>query len=160
MLFDFATANQIIFGCGAFQKVGTAATTMGERALVITGKSVERADPLVDMLISNKIGVELLSIPHEPTTDMIMKGAKLAREWRSDFVIGMGGGSVIDSGKAIAALLNNPGDLFDYLEVIGRGEPINNPPAPYIAIPTTSGTGSEVTKNSVISSPEHQVKVR
>jgi len=159
MLFDFATANRIIFGCGALQKAGPAAATMGERALVVIGKSVERADPLVDMLRSNRLGVELLSIPHEPTADLIMKGVKLAREWGSDFVIGMGGGSAIDSGKAIAALLNNPGDIYDYLEVIGRGEPLKNPPAPYIAIPTTSGTGSEVTKNAVISSPEHHVKV-
>ena len=74
-------------------------------------------------------------------------------------MIGFGGGSVIDTGKAIAALLTNPGDVLDYLEVIGRGQPLTQPPLPYIAIPTTAGTGAEVTRNAVLSSPEHRVKV-
>jgi alcohol dehydrogenase class IV len=74
-------------------------------------------------------------------------------------VIGLGGGSVLDAGKAIAALLTNSGDLFDYLEVIGRGQPLKEPSAPYIAIPTTAGTGAEVTRNAVLASPEHKVKV-
>jgi alcohol dehydrogenase class IV len=70
----------------------------------------------------------------------------------------MGGGSAIDCGKAIAALLTNDGDLLDYLEVIGLGKALVHPSAPFIAIPTTAGTGSEVTRNAVIGSPEHKVK--
>jgi alcohol dehydrogenase class IV len=89
----------------------------------------------------------------------MLQGVQYARENQCDLVIGMGGGSVIDAGKAIAALLTNPGDVLDYLEVIGRGQPLTQPPLPYIAIPTTAGTGSEVTRNAVLSSPEHRVKV-
>ena len=76
-----------------------------------------------------------------------------------DMVIGLGGGSVLDTGKAIAALVTNPGDIFDYLEVIGKGQPLVHAPLPYIAIPTTAGTGSEVTRNAVIESTEQKVKV-
>ena len=72
--------------------------------------------------------------------------------------ISIGGGSVLDAGKALAALLTNPGDPMDYLEVIGRGQPLSNPSAPCIAIPTTAGTGSEVTRNAVVGSPLHRVK--
>ncbi len=77
----------------------------------------------------------------------------------ADLVVGMGGGSVIDAAKAIAALLTNPGDPLDYLEVIGRGLPLANACAPMMAIPTTAGTGAEVTRNAVLASPAHRVKV-
>jgi alcohol dehydrogenase class IV len=74
-------------------------------------------------------------------------------------VIGLGGGSALDTGKAIAALLTNPGDPLDYLEVVGRGQPLQHRAAPFIAVPTTAGTGSEVTRNAVLGSPEQRVKV-
>jgi alcohol dehydrogenase class IV len=89
----------------------------------------------------------------------VLEGVRTAREDDCDLVIGMGGGSTLDAGKAIAALLTNPGDIFDYLEVIGRGKSFQVQSAPYIAIPTTAGTGTEVTRNAVIASPEHKVKV-
>jgi alcohol dehydrogenase class IV len=98
-------------------------------------------------------------LPGEPTTDLVSQGTQRAREAGCDLVVGIGGGSAIDAGKAIAALLTNGGEPLDYLEVIGRGQPLAKPPAPYIAIPTTAGTGAEVTKNAVLTSPEHQVKV-
>ena len=88
-----------------------------------------------------------------------MQGVQAAREANSDFIIGFGGGSALDTGKAVAALLTNPGDPLDYLEVVGRGQPLKALPAPFIAIPTTSGTGSEVTRNAVLSVPEKRVKV-
>lgn len=75
-----------------------------------------------------------------------------------DLVIGLGGGSVLDTAKAVAALLANGGDPLDYLEVVGRGQPLTRPSLPCIAAPTTAGTGSEVTRNAVLGSPEHQVK--
>src|SRR5581483_4814801 len=78
---------------------------------------------------------------------------------RCDSVIGCGGGSAIDAAKAIAAMLTNDGELLDYLEVIGRGQALRRPSAPFIAIPTTAGTGAEVTRNAVLASPEHRVKV-
>jgi len=86
-------------------------------------------------------------------------GTQRARDERCDFVIGFGGGSVIDTGKAIAALLTNGGDPLDYAEVIGKGQPFTKSSAPYMAIPTTAGTGAEVTRNAVLGSPEQRVKV-
>ena len=89
----------------------------------------------------------------------MQEGTAVARENHCDVIIGLGGGSAIDTGKAIAALMTNPGDPLDYLEVIGRGQALTQTPLPYIAIPTTAGTGSEVTRNAVLASHEHHVKV-
>jgi alcohol dehydrogenase class IV len=99
------------------------------------------------------------AIEGEPTVDLIARGLQQAREERCEVVIALGGGSVIDAGKAIAALLTNPGELMDYLEVVGRGKAIQNPAAPFIAVPTTAGTGAEVTRNAVLGVTERQVKV-
>ena len=71
----------------------------------------------------------------------------------------MGGGSALDAGKAIAGLLPNDGEIYEYLEVVGKGKPLPRPGIPFIAVPTTAGTGSEVTRNAVISVPERRVKV-
>jgi alcohol dehydrogenase class IV len=157
--FEFATATRILFGAGSFRQVGELAATMGRRALVIGGNMLERSTPLLDMLQAQDIETTFFSVPSEPTTDMALDGVRQARTGGCDMVIGMGGGSVLDTGKAIAALLTNSGDLFDYLEVIGRGQPLTQPSAPYIAIPTTAGTGAEVTRNAVLTSLQHQVKV-
>ena len=83
----------------------------------------------------------------------------LAKQQQCDSVIAFGGGSVIDAAKAIATLMTNEGELMDYLEVIGHGKSLTRRSAPLIAIPTTAGTGSEVTRNAVLASPEHKVKV-
>jgi alcohol dehydrogenase class IV len=109
----------------------------------------------------NERGIEttVINIPAEPTIDMINSGMREVRNNKCDAVIGFGGGSVVDAGKAIAALLANPGNLIDYLEVIGNGLPLPNKSAPYIAVPTTAGAGSEVTANAVLTSLEHRVKV-
>ncbi|MFQ5795623.1 MAG: iron-containing alcohol dehydrogenase [Candidatus Bipolaricaulia bacterium] len=159
MRFEFATATRIIFGRGTLQEVAPLATRMGRRVLVVTGRTVERAAPLLEQL--NEQGMEpvTVNVPGEPTTEIALAGVQRAREAGSDFVIGMGGGSVLDSGKAIAALLTNGGEPLDYLEVIGHGQPLTQAAAPYIAIPTTAGTGAEVTHNAVLASPEHRVKV-
>jgi alcohol dehydrogenase class IV len=89
---------------------------------------------------------------------MARSGVVFARAESCDVIVSCGGGSAIDAGKAIAALLTNPGDALDYLEVIGRAQPLENPPAPFIAIPTTAGTGAEVTRNAVLAAPEQRVK--
>jgi len=159
MQFEFATANQIIFGAGSIQKIQPAIQQMGARAFIVTGSSKERVSPLLNLLDNLKINFEIFQISGEPTTTKTLEGANLARNMRADFVFGFGGGSVLDTGKVIAALVTNRGDIFDYLEVIGKGKSITESPAPFIAIPTTAGTGAEVTRNAVLLSPEHRVKV-
>lgn len=159
MHFEFATATRIIFGAGTLREVGPLAAEMGRRALVVTGRTTARAAPLLDLLAAQGIDVITFSVAGEPTTEVARLGTQRARESDCDLVIGFGGGSVLDTGKAIAALLTNGGVPLDYLEVIGRGQPLSQPPAPYIAIPTTAGTGAEVTRNAVLASPEHRVKV-
>lgn len=158
MTFEFATAHRIIFGPGTFKQAGAITKELGQHALVVTGKSVDRAQPLVEQLRAAGLGWELFSIVGEPTTQAVRDGVQQARATQCDVVIGFGGGSAIDAAKAIAGLLPNGGELFDYLEVIGRGAPLTQPAAPLLAIPTTAGTGAEVTRNAVLASPEHRVK--
>jgi alcohol dehydrogenase class IV len=158
MEFEFATANRIIFGPGTVARAPAEAAALGHRALVVVD-SLERSAALLDGLREQNV----TPLPHpifgEPDQDSILQTLSAARDCRCDLVIGMGGGSALDTGKAVAALLTNPGDLFDYLEVIGKGLPLRIPSLAFIAIPTTAGTGSEVTRNAVITIPEQRVKV-
>lgn len=157
MNFSFATATQIIFGPGSTEKL-TQLLGGRHRVLLVTGGNTQKAE-----ILSRKLGKETelsyFQVKHEPTSDMVKAGTELARGKNCDAVVALGGGSVIDAAKAIAAMATNRGDLFDYLEVIGAGKPLTGKPLFCIAVPTTSGTGAEVTKNSVIKSPEHNVKV-
>jgi len=159
MRFEFATANRVIFGVGALAEVGELAKKFGRQTLVVTGSDPDRAAPLLSTL--KKAGLEstVFTVPGEPTIALAKEGTRIAREASCDLVIGFGGGSTLDAGKAIAALVKNGDDPLDFLEVIGRGKPLTNHPLPFIAIPTTAGTGSEVTRNAVLASKEHRVKV-
>ena len=159
MRFEFATATRIIFGHGAVKDIGSIVGKMGRRAFVITGRSAERAQPLIGQLKDIGMAVTHFSIPEEPTTQLALAAVEKARRPKCDVVIGMGGGSVLDTSKVVAALLTNSGSLMNYLEVIGNGQPLKQQSAPCVAIPTTAGTGTEVTSNSVLGSPEHRVKV-
>lgn len=159
MRFEFATATRIIFGHGSVKDTGSIVEKMGRRAFVITGRSLERAKTLIGKLKDTGMEVTQFSIPEEPTTQLAQAAVAEARRQTCDMVIGMGGGSVLDTGKVVAALLTNSGQLMDYLEVIGQGQPLKRKSAPFVAIPTTAGTGTEVTSNSVLDSPEHRVKV-
>ncbi len=159
MRFEFATATRIVFGAGALRDLGPLAVEMGRRALVVVGGSVGRAAPLLDVLKRQKIEFVTFEVEREPTIEIAQRGVQIARDSACDLVIGFGGGSAIDTGKAIAALVTNPGDPLDYLEVIGAGKPLQHAPLPFIALPTTAGTGAEVTRNAVLASPEHRVKV-
>lgn len=149
MEFRFATAARILFGEGMLREAAPAARAMGRRAMLVTGALQRHA-----------LGMETVpfAIAGEPSVARIREGAALAREAGCDVVVAMGGGSAVDAGKAIAALVANPGDPLDYLEVIGRGLPLERAAAPFVAIPTTAGTGSEVTMNAVLASAEHRVK--
>lgn len=159
MSFEFATANKIIFGAGTALQTGKLASGFGHKALVVFGKSFLKSHPIMQDLKAHGIQCECFRITKEPTVPMVMAGINMARSAACDVIIAIGGGSVIDSGKVIAALLTNQGDLYDYLETIGKGQAIINAPAPFLALPTTAGTGTEVTCNSVLISPEHEVKV-
>ncbi len=159
MKFEFATATRIIFGPGTLQEIGPLAAELGKRALLIGGSTPTRLTPLQELLQAQSITTTIFSVPGEPTVDLVLAGVQQAHADACDFVIGMGGGSVIDTGKAIAALLTNPGEPLDYLEVVGRGQALSRASAPCIAIPTTAGTGAEVTRNAVLGAPEHHVKV-
>ncbi len=157
--FEFATAVKIMFGSGSIRQAGPYAAKMGKRVLIVLGKNADRAKCLIDLLKQENIETALFIVSQEPTIAMMEKGVEAARNHNADMVIAMGGGSVIDSGKAIAALVPNKEEILFYLEIIGQGQPLSNPPIPFIAIPTTAGTGAEVTCNSVLSSPEKRVKV-
>jgi len=159
MRFEFATATRIIFGQGTLFEVAPLAASLGKRAFVVTGQTTSRVAILIDLLTRQDIEVASFSVAGEPTTSVVQEGVQKANETACDFVIGIGGGSVLDAGKAIAALLTNGGEALDYLEIIGQGKPITKQSAPYIAIPTTAGTGAEVTRNAVLVSEEHKVKV-
>jgi len=158
MSFEFATAGRILFGAGEAREVAPAAKEMGRRALVVT-RRLAVAAWLVDQLQALGVSWLRFDVTGEPTLDVVCAGLEHARRESCDLVIGLGGGSVLDTGKAIAALLTNPGQPLDYLEVVGLGRPLQHRAAPFIAIPTTAGTGSEVTRNAVLGSPEHRVKV-
>ncbi len=159
MRFEFATATKIIFGPGTLKEIGGLARGFGERALVVTGRDPRRAEVLLDLLRAASIEPTPFPVEGEPTLAHVTQGRLAARQADCQFVIGFGGGSGIDAAKAIAAMLTNDGELLDYLEVIGRGQTMAKPAAPCVAIPTTAGTGAEVTRNAVLASPAHQVKV-
>ena len=145
-MFEFATAARIIFGAGTFAQLDGIAAGYGKRPLVVTGKR---------RLFTGTT----FRVASEPTIELVREGVEVFRGAGCDLVIAIGGGSAIDAGKAIAAAAANPGDLLDYLEVIGKGQSLESAPYPFIAVPTTAGTGSEVTRNAVLGSPEHGVKV-
>jgi alcohol dehydrogenase class IV len=159
MNFEFATAGRILFGAGRFLDAGPLAAGLGKSALIVSGATGEHASALREQLERAGSRVSVLPVTGEPSTVSVVAGVEAARGSACDVVIGLGGGSALDTAKAIAALLSNGGDLLDYLEVVGKGRPLTKPSAPCIAIPTTAGTGSEVTRNAVLESPEHRVKV-
>jgi alcohol dehydrogenase class IV len=155
---ELAAPTRVVFGAGAARGVGALARDLGEHALVVTGRATDRAAALVSALAEAGVRATLFGVAGEPTVELARAGVAAARGADCDLVVAFGGGSALDAGKAIAALLGNGGDPLDYLEVVGRGQPLTRPSAPTIAIPTTAGTGSEVTKNAVLASPEHGVK--
>ncbi len=158
MRFEFATSNRILFGPGVISEVPALAATLGQRVFLVTS-SLERSTPLREGLLALGLSVESFQVKKEPDLNSILLATRNFQEFNGQLVIGFGGGSALDAGKAAAALLMNPGDPLDYLEVVGLGHPLPNPSAAYIAIPTTAGTGSEVTRNAVITLPEKRIKV-
>jgi len=159
MRFEFATATRIIFGTGTASELGNISSQFGTHALVVTGSNPDRVGDIIAHLSSASINHTIYPVKGEPTIDIVNSGKEKALSTGCDMVISIGGGSVLDCGKAIAALIPNDGEILDYLEVIGKGQKLQNQPLSFIAVPTTAGTGAEVTKNAVVASPDHRVKV-
>jgi alcohol dehydrogenase class IV len=159
MRFEFTTSPQVYFGAGVVSVLTGVAKGLGRRALLVTGKRSQPATQLVQRCFGDSIELQAFAVPTEPTLETVAAGLAAARAAKVDFVVAMGGGSAIDTAKAISGLLTNGGELMDYLEVVGKGQPLERPSLPWIAIPTTSGTGAEVTRNAVVAVPERGVKV-
>jgi alcohol dehydrogenase class IV len=153
--FEFATAGRIMAGAGRAAELPVVLAGLGSRVLVCTG-----ADPArhAGLLAGLELPAAVFPVAAEPTVELARAGAAAAREHGADVVAAIGGGSVIDLGKAVAMLLGNGGDPLDYLEVVGSGQKITRPAVPLLAVPTTAGTGAEVTANAVLVSPAHRVK--
>ncbi len=159
MHFEFATTGRIIFGPGTVREAGPLAAELGRRALVVVGRNPGRAGSLLELLRTHGVDSVVFSTTGEPAIQTVTDGAALAVKEHCDLVIAFGGGGALDTGKAVAALAANGGDILDHLEIVGRGRPLARPSLPFIAIPTTAGTGSEATRNAVLASPEHRLKV-
>ncbi len=157
MQFEFATATRVIFGCGVVARLPEVTREFGNRALFVTGSNPGRAASLLTRLHDSGMECAVFSVQGEPTLDMVRGGVQAAGH-DCNLIIGFGGGSAIDAAKAIGALVANSGEPLDYLEIIGHGRPLERSPVPVIAIPTTAGTGAEVTRNAVLGSPEHGLK--
>lgn len=157
--FAFATATELLFGRGQAAQAAPRVAGMGRRILLIQGGNPARSDWLADGLAAQGCDVLRLSVAREPDLPMLEDAMAQARAFAADVVVALGGGAVIDAGKAIAALVPAPRPALDHLEVVGLGLPLDVPPLPFVAIPTTAGTGAEVTRNAVIGVPEHRRKV-
>ncbi len=154
--FEFATAGRILFGRGTLTQVPSIVREFGRSALVVTGSNASRAKTLLESLAVAGIQSKSFACSGEPTLEIVRAGVRAAKDCH--LVIGFGGGSAMDCAKAVAALAANSGEPLDYLEVIGKGQMLENAPMPFVAVPTTAGTGAEVTRNAVLESLEHGVK--
>ena len=153
--FEFATAGRIVAGAGRAAELPDVVAGLGSRVLVCTGADPARHESLLAGL---GLPAAVFPVAGEPTAELARTGAAAAREHGADVIVAIGGGSVIDLGKAVAMLLANGGDPLDYLEVVGSGQKITRLAAPCVAVPTTAGTGAEVTANAVLAVPGHRLK--
>ena len=160
--FELLCVGRIIFGRGRVREVGELARRLGETVLLVTNAgdpgSGGATDRVAALLSEASLRVVLFRQRGEPTVSGVAEAAERARAEGCDVVVGLGGGSAIDAAKAVAGLLTNGGGPLDYMEVVGAGRRITQPAAPWIAVPTTAGTGAEVTKNAVVASPERRFK--
>lgn len=157
--FDFLTANRILFRRKAFAELGKITSEFGTRALVVLGRSHRFGEEARQLLHSNGVEASIFTARDEPTVDEVSAGIQQAREFDANVVLAIGGGSAIDLGKAIAGLLTNDGSIYEYMEGAGPVKKFTQPSMPFVVVPTTSGTGSEVTRNAVITNEKRRVKV-
>ncbi len=152
--FDFAKTPNIIFGQGSFTVVPKMLDRIGRNVLIVTGansyKLSGRWDTLIEALKGKSMRYWHLPVSNEPTPELVDAATEDNRERNINAVIAIGGGSVIDTGKAISAMIPQKGSVVNFLENVGKGFKHNGIKVPFIAVPTTSGTGSEATKNAVL----------
>jgi len=155
----FYLPTEIITGVGCFEQLGGVTRRYGERALLVCGADAMRRsgvlDRAVELLSQRGVSVTVYDkVVGEPTLPMVEEGRELAREQEVQAVIGLGGGSAMDTAKAIAGLYFQPGTAAEY----HAGRPLEGPGLPFLAVPTTAGTGAEVTKNAVLIHPDRRLK--
>ncbi len=158
-MFQFMTATRIIFGEGSLESSLSIISQYGYSVLLVSGKNAERYAPLTAYLQQQNMRYQHVAVSGEPNITMVEEAAMLGRRFKPDMVIAIGGGSVLDMGKAVAAIIPNQGNVYDYVEVVGRSVPLKAKPLPFIAIPTTASSGSEVTRNAVLKSAQDRVKI-
>lgn len=160
--FELATAARILFGAGRAGEVPAEVVALGvAKVLLVTGRSGDRAAPLAEALAARGVAVATQRVPGEPTVELVREAVAHAREAGCQGVVAFGGGSALDCGKAVAGLLGNGGtDPLEYMEVVGKGRPLARPALPFVAVPTTAGTGSEVTRNAVLGAGDTKASLR
>ncbi|NYJ08048.1 iron-containing alcohol dehydrogenase [Petropleomorpha daqingensis] len=151
--FDLALPRRVLFGPGRAAELAGLLPALGERPVLCTGRDPARHGHLL-----GRAPAAVVTVAREPTVDDVRAATHRARAVGADVVVAIGGGSVLDLGKAVAVLLGNGTDPLDHLEVVGRGLPIERPGVPFVAVPTTAGTGAEATANAVLTSPAHGLK--
>jgi alcohol dehydrogenase class IV len=152
--FDLALPRRVLFGPGRAAELAGLLPGLGRKVLLCTGRDPARHRDL----LAGADPVAVVPVGHEPTVDDVRTATEQARTAGADVVVAVGGGSVLDLGKAVAVLLGNGTDPLDHLEVVGRGVPVQRPSVPYVAVPTTAGTGAEATANAPLRSPQHGIK--
>jgi alcohol dehydrogenase class IV len=159
--FGLAVPLDVRFGAGCVREVPAALAGLGAtRVLVVTGRTTARADQVRRRLQEAGISTEVVAVPGEPSLELVREVLQRLGETGCDAVLGYGGGSALDVAKAVAVLATAEGDPLDYLEVVGAGRAITEPGLPCVAVPTTAGTGSEVTRNAVLSVGAVKVSLR
>jgi alcohol dehydrogenase class IV len=155
LLFDFLVPQRIIFGPGCAGRLGEEARIFGKKLLLCMGKGSLQTSGMIERVIAplestDREIVYCGGIAPEPTLESVEESLKIAREYEVDLVVGVGGGSVLDVAKATAGLYYGDGTVKEYFE----GKELKLPGLPWIAVPTTAGSGAEVTKNAVLSDPD------
>ncbi|MGR5166491.1 iron-containing alcohol dehydrogenase [Vibrio astriarenae] len=158
-MFNFMTSGRVIFGEGSLAHSLSLIRQYGYSVLLVTGKGIQRSSVVLDYLGKQQLRYQHIAVGNEPNITMVEEAAVLGRKFNPEVIVAFGGGSVIDMGKALAAVIPNQGNVYDYVETVGRNVPLKTRPLPVIAIPTTASTGSEVTKNAVLRSGQDRIKV-
>jgi alcohol dehydrogenase class IV len=152
--FELALPRRVVFGPGRAEELAGIVAGLGGRVLLCAGSDPSRHRGL----LGDVEPVAVVPVTREPTVDDVRAATAQARAAGVDAVVAIGGGSPMDLGKVVAALLGNGTDPLDHLELVGRGVPPARPSVPFVAVPTTAGTGSEATANAPLRSPEHGLK--